>query len=44
MHLIPKDPALWKLERFEDFIAARKELIRQKFAYLLVPLTKAALS
>jgi Protein of unknown function (DUF1524) len=29
-HLIPADPALWKLDRFEDFIAARKELILAK--------------
>ncbi len=35
MHLIPHDPALWELERFEDFIAARKELILAKFADLL---------
>jgi len=37
MHLIPKDPELWKLERFDDFIAERKKLIRQQFAYLLAP-------
>lgn len=35
MHLIPEDPELWKLERFEDFIAARRELIRAKFADLM---------
>lgn len=35
-HMIPQDPALWKLERFDDFIAARKALIRQKLAHLLV--------
>lgn len=35
-HLIPNDQALWKLERFEDFITARKQLIRDKFKYLLV--------
>ncbi len=35
MHLIPKDSSLWKLERYDDFIAARKELIKGKFAYLL---------
>ncbi len=34
-HLIPQDPALWKLERFEDFIEARKKLILRHFAYLL---------
>lgn len=36
MHLIPADPALWQMDRFEDFIEARKKLIRQKFAPLLV--------
>jgi hypothetical protein len=36
MHLIPKDPALWKLEKFEEFIEARKTLIRERFASLLV--------
>jgi hypothetical protein len=35
LHLIPKDPALWKVDRFPDFIAERKKLIRQRFAYLL---------
>jgi hypothetical protein len=35
MHLIPKDPALWKLDRYDDFIEARKELIREKFSYML---------
>ncbi len=35
-HLIPDDPALWKLDRFEDFISARKELIRKNFKTLLV--------
>jgi len=34
-HLIPPDPALWKLDRFEDFITERKKLIKAKFAYLL---------
>lgn len=29
-HLIPADPELWKLERFEDFISARKALILAK--------------
>jgi hypothetical protein len=28
MHLIPTDSALWKLEKFEKFIEARKALIR----------------
>jgi Protein of unknown function DUF262/Protein of unknown function (DUF1524) len=36
MHLIPKDPALWKLERFGDFIEERKKLIRAHFESLLV--------
>jgi uncharacterized protein with ParB-like and HNH nuclease domain len=36
MHLIPKDSALWKLERFDDFVTARKQLIREKFKPLLV--------
>ncbi len=31
MHLIPTDPALWEMDRFEDFIEARKVLIHQKF-------------
>lgn len=35
MHLIPDNPALWKLDRYDDFIEARKELIRQKFSYML---------
>lgn len=35
MHMIPSDPELWKMERFEDFVAERKKLIRQQFAYLL---------
>lgn len=36
-HLIPRDPALWTLERFEDFIEERKKLILEHFKYLLVP-------
>ena len=36
MHLIPKDPALWELDRFEDFLTERKNLIREKFKHLLV--------
>ncbi|WP_024338926.1 GmrSD restriction endonuclease domain-containing protein [Bradyrhizobium japonicum] len=36
MHLIPSDKSLWKLERFEDFIAERKKLIAEKFNWLLV--------
>jgi hypothetical protein len=35
MHLIPKDKGLWKLDRYEDFIEARKELIEKRFEDLL---------
>ena len=35
-HLIPSDPSLWKIERFDDFIEERKKLILNKFSYLLV--------
>ncbi len=35
-HLIPTDPALWKLDRFEDFIAARRKLLGARFKDLLV--------
>jgi len=35
-HLIPPDPGLWKLDRFEDFLSERKALIRSQFAHLLV--------
>jgi uncharacterized protein with ParB-like and HNH nuclease domain len=35
MHLIPRDRELWKLERFDDFIAARRALIKAKFVDLL---------
>ena len=31
--MIPRDKNLWKLDRFDDFIAARKGLIREKFAH-----------
>lgn len=34
-HLIPADPVLWELDRFDDFIEARKALIREKFKYML---------
>jgi hypothetical protein len=36
MHLIPRDPALWKLDRFEEFVQERKKLILEKFRLLLV--------
>jgi Protein of unknown function DUF262/Protein of unknown function (DUF1524) len=39
MHLIPSKPELWSLDRFEDFIEARKALMREKFSYLLVSTT-----
>ena len=42
MHIIPKDRALWKFERFDDFVAARKRLIREKFKPLLVAATPSA--
>ena len=29
-YLIPSDPALWNIDRFEEFIDARRELIRAK--------------
>jgi len=35
MHLIPQKRDLWKIDRFEDFIEERKQLIRNKFSYLL---------
>jgi len=35
MHLIPRNRDLWKIDRFEDFIEERKQLIRGKFSYLL---------
>lgn len=35
-HLIPSDPELWKLDRFEDFIDARKTLLRDRFKSLSV--------
>jgi hypothetical protein len=34
-HLIPPDPALWQIDRFEDFVTERKRLIKDKFGYLL---------
>lgn len=39
MHLIPKDRALWKMDRFEDFVRERQKLIEAKFAYLLADTT-----
>lgn len=34
-HLIPPNPDLWKLDRFEGFITGRQKLIRQRFGHLL---------
>jgi hypothetical protein len=36
LHLIPKDPTLWEMDRFEDFITERKKMIADKFSWLLV--------
>lgn len=36
LHCIPQDKDLWKIERFDDFIKARKILIKSKFANLLL--------
>jgi len=35
-HMIPRNPQLWRLEKFEEFIAARKKLIKESFRELLV--------
>lgn len=35
-HLIPSDPDLWKMDRFGDFVEARKKLIREHFISLSV--------
>ena len=43
-HLIPPDPALWKLDRYEDFLAARKKLILAKFQYLIASTSTVATS
>ncbi|MBF4483171.1 DUF262 domain-containing protein [Dehalococcoides mccartyi] len=40
-HLIPPDEALWKIDRFEDFIVARRKLIQERFKSLIVPAVKA---
>ena len=34
-HLIPRDKELWKMENFDQFIEARKQLILNKFSYIL---------
>lgn len=35
MHLIPSDPSLWAMDRFDNFVAERKKLLLKKFVYLL---------
>jgi hypothetical protein len=36
MHLIPKERELWKLENFERFLEARRRLILNKFAPMII--------
>jgi Protein of unknown function DUF262 len=36
-HLIPDDRALWKFERFPDFLEAREELVRRRLKMLFGP-------
>lgn len=36
LHLIPQDSSLWSMDRYKDFIEARKKLILGKFKNLLV--------
>lgn len=36
LHCIPTNKRLWKLENYEKFLEARKVLIRDKFAHLLL--------
>lgn len=35
LHFIPKDQELWKLDNFEKFIEARKNLIVEKFSFMI---------
>lgn len=35
MHLIPKNPELWKLDNYEAFIEERKKLIFDKFSHII---------
>lgn len=35
LHLIPNQPALWELDRFEDFVEERKKLLIDQFAGIL---------
>lgn len=39
MHAIPADPGLWSMDRFEDFIEARKALLRERFGGLIAAST-----
>jgi hypothetical protein len=39
MHLIPRNPELWKLDNFDAFLEERKKLLRKQFAALLLPPT-----
>ena len=42
-HLIPTDPSLWRMDNFEAFLGARKELIRERMKdFLLVRAETAA--
>jgi uncharacterized protein with ParB-like and HNH nuclease domain len=43
-HLVPVDEALWKFDRFPDFLAAREELIRQRLKVLFGPTSARASS
>lgn len=38
-HLIPEDTALWKFERFADFLEAREELMRRRLKALFGPIS-----
>lgn len=35
LHLIPNDSPRWALDRYDDFVEARKALIKDKFSYML---------
>ncbi|MDA8126577.1 MAG: DUF262 domain-containing protein [Deltaproteobacteria bacterium] len=36
LHLIPQDPTLWEMDRYEDFIKARQTIIRDRFKTLII--------
>jgi hypothetical protein len=38
-HLVPANPSLWKLDRFDNFIEERKKLIYERFKSLIAPAT-----